>query len=157
VSEDLIYRLRKRAEIRRQISTRKSVQEGKPDRIADLLEEAATELELTRGALDIAMKTAEYAKGQEALGVRAALDRANAKLETIEREMYLKQVHPLEKTEYNRGYEQAIDHITSLAKSRGALDMYSEAYRAAFTDLLVILAAYRERKGPSTTPIGDFY
>lgn len=42
--DDLIYRLRKRAEIRRQITTRKSVQEGKPDRIADLLEEAANEL-----------------------------------------------------------------------------------------------------------------
>ena len=45
MAEDLIYRLRKRAEIRRQISTRKSVQEGKPDRIADLLEEAAKEIE----------------------------------------------------------------------------------------------------------------
>jgi hypothetical protein len=44
-TEDLIYRLRKRAEIRRQITTRKSVQEGKPDRIADLLEEAANELQ----------------------------------------------------------------------------------------------------------------
>jgi ribosomal protein S27AE len=44
-NQDLIYRLRKRAEIRRQISTRKSVQEGKPDRIADLLEEAAKEIE----------------------------------------------------------------------------------------------------------------
>lgn len=43
--DDLIFRLRKRAEIRRQISTRKSVQEGKPDRIADLLEEAAQQLE----------------------------------------------------------------------------------------------------------------
>ena len=43
--EDLVYRLRKRAEIRRQISTRKSVQEGKPDRIADLLAEAANEIE----------------------------------------------------------------------------------------------------------------
>lgn len=42
---DLIGRLRKRAEIRRQISTRKSVQEGKPDRIADLLEEAANRIE----------------------------------------------------------------------------------------------------------------
>lgn len=42
---DLIYRLRTRAEIRRQIATRKSVQEGKPDRLADLLEEAATALE----------------------------------------------------------------------------------------------------------------
>ena len=38
---DIVYRLEKRAEIRRQIATRKSVQEGKPDRIADLLEEAA--------------------------------------------------------------------------------------------------------------------
>jgi hypothetical protein len=43
--ESLIFRLRKRAEIRRQISTRKSVQEGTPDRIADLLEEAALEIE----------------------------------------------------------------------------------------------------------------
>ena len=42
---DLIYRLRKRAEIRRQIPGRRSVQEGAPDRIADLLEEAATEIE----------------------------------------------------------------------------------------------------------------
>jgi hypothetical protein len=42
--EDLVYRLRKRAEIRRQISSRKSVQEGKPDRISDLLEEAADEI-----------------------------------------------------------------------------------------------------------------
>ncbi len=48
MEEDLVTRLRKRAEIRRQISTRKSVQEGKADRIADLLEEAATELEKFR-------------------------------------------------------------------------------------------------------------
>jgi hypothetical protein len=46
--EDLVYRLKKRAEIRRQISSRKSVQEGKPDRIADLLEEAASEIERLR-------------------------------------------------------------------------------------------------------------
>jgi hypothetical protein len=45
MSEDLIYRLRKRAEIRRQIPGRKSVEEGAPDRIADLLEEAANEIE----------------------------------------------------------------------------------------------------------------
>lgn len=43
--QGLVYRLRKRAEIRRQIADRKSVQEGKPDRIADLLEEAANEVE----------------------------------------------------------------------------------------------------------------
>lgn len=45
---DIIYRLKKRAEIRRQIPTRKSVQENKPDRIADLLEEAAREIERLR-------------------------------------------------------------------------------------------------------------
>ena len=42
---DLVYRLRKRAEIRRQIPNRKSVQENQPDRIADLLEEAANTIE----------------------------------------------------------------------------------------------------------------
>ena len=46
--EDLVYRLRKRAEIRRQIVSRKSVQEGKPDRMSDLLEEAAIEIERLR-------------------------------------------------------------------------------------------------------------
>lgn len=45
IEECLIHRLRERAKIRRQIPTRKSVQEGKPDRIADLLEEAAWEIE----------------------------------------------------------------------------------------------------------------
>ena len=43
--QSLLLRLRKRAEIRRQIQGRKSVEEGKPDRIADLLEEAADEIE----------------------------------------------------------------------------------------------------------------
>lgn len=47
--EDLVYRLRKRAEIRRQITTRKSVQNNEPDRIADLLEEAANEIEHLQG------------------------------------------------------------------------------------------------------------
>ena len=42
--QSLVFRLRKRAEIRRQIQGRKSVTEGKPDRIADLLEEAADEI-----------------------------------------------------------------------------------------------------------------
>jgi polyhydroxyalkanoate synthesis regulator phasin len=42
---DLVERLRKRAEIRRQIPSRKSVQNNEPDRIADLLEEAANAIE----------------------------------------------------------------------------------------------------------------
>jgi hypothetical protein len=52
VQQSLIFRLRKRAEIRRQISSRKSVQEGAPDRIADLLEEAADEIERMANILD---------------------------------------------------------------------------------------------------------
>lgn len=47
-NQDLVYRLRERARIRRQIPGRKSVQENKPDRIADLLEEAANEIERRR-------------------------------------------------------------------------------------------------------------
>lgn len=46
--DDIVDRLLKRAEIRRQIPTRKSVQEGAPDRIADLLEEAAAEIRRLR-------------------------------------------------------------------------------------------------------------
>lgn len=43
--DDLVYMLRKRAQIRRQIPSRKSVQEGQPDRLADLLDQAADEIE----------------------------------------------------------------------------------------------------------------
>lgn len=49
--QSLVFRLRKRAEIRRQIKDRKSVQEGAPDRIADLLEEAAEEIERLQGTV----------------------------------------------------------------------------------------------------------
>jgi hypothetical protein len=42
--QSLVFRLQKRSEIRRQIKDRKSVQEGAPDRIADLLDEAAREI-----------------------------------------------------------------------------------------------------------------
>lgn len=49
--DDIVTRLQVRASIRRQISSRKSVQEGRPDRISDLLEEAAqTILELRAAA-----------------------------------------------------------------------------------------------------------
>ena len=51
--QSLVFRLRKRAEIRRQIQDRKSVQEGRPDRIADLLEEAANEIERLNEVVEI--------------------------------------------------------------------------------------------------------
>lgn len=56
--EDLVYRLKKRAKIRRNATTRKSVQEGAPDRISDLLEEAAKEIERLREG----SKSREYSK-----------------------------------------------------------------------------------------------
>ena len=49
--QSLVFRLRKRAEIRRQIKDRKSVQEGAADKIADLLEEAADEIERLKGGV----------------------------------------------------------------------------------------------------------
>ena len=62
MSEDLVLRLRKRAEIRRQISTRRSVQEGKPDRLADLLDEAAKRIEELEERAEMA---AEQAAGED--------------------------------------------------------------------------------------------
>lgn len=43
--QSLVFRLRKRAEIRRQIPGRKSVESNEPDRIAMLLDEAADRIE----------------------------------------------------------------------------------------------------------------
>ena len=57
--QDIVEKLRIRAEIRRQIPSRKSVQEGKPDRIADLLEQAANEIERLRSDRDDSITDAE--------------------------------------------------------------------------------------------------
>tara|TARA_R110000782_G_scaffold35323_1_gene84400 strand:- start:450 stop:674 length:225 start_codon:yes stop_codon:yes gene_type:complete len=45
MNDTLIYRLTKRAEIRSSITSRKSVQENLPDRISELLLEAASRIE----------------------------------------------------------------------------------------------------------------
>lgn len=45
MKDDLVERLRTRATIRRQIPTRKSVQNNEPDRLSDLLEEAADRID----------------------------------------------------------------------------------------------------------------
>lgn len=61
--EDLVFRLKERARIRRQIPTRKSVQNNEPDRISDLLEEAANrieELDSIIDSLDIHCSALEY-------------------------------------------------------------------------------------------------
>ena len=51
--QTLVERLRIRASIRRNNTERKSVQEGKPDRIADLLEEASEEIERLESTIEM--------------------------------------------------------------------------------------------------------
>lgn len=53
IADDLVYRLRKRAEIRKSITTRKSVQNNEPDRIANLLLEAALAIEELQGRYEL--------------------------------------------------------------------------------------------------------
>lgn len=53
IADDLVYRLRKRAEIRKSITTRKSVQNNEPDRIASLLLEAALAIEELQGRYEL--------------------------------------------------------------------------------------------------------
>ena len=64
--QSLVFRLRKRAEIRRQIPGRKSVEEGARDRIADLLEEAADRIEQLEDPIQL-----RHPEQRLDLGVRA--------------------------------------------------------------------------------------
>ena len=61
--QTLVERLRIRASIRRNNTERKSVQEGKPDRIADLLEEAADEIERKDNMINGILEHIEMLKG----------------------------------------------------------------------------------------------
>ena len=61
--QTLVERLRIRASIRRNIKERKSVQEGKPDRIANLLEEAADEIERKDNIINGLLEHIEMLKG----------------------------------------------------------------------------------------------
>lgn len=61
---DITIRLRTRAEIRRNAKGRKSVVEGKPDRIADLLVEAAIEIETLRDHINFLYDDMEEELGE---------------------------------------------------------------------------------------------
>jgi hypothetical protein len=50
--QDITEKLRIRANIRRNAKGRKSVEEGKPDRLAVLLDEAADKIDALRGEID---------------------------------------------------------------------------------------------------------
>ena len=67
MEQSLIERLRIRANIRRGISTRKSVQEGKPDKIADLLGEAADYIEQLEYYANVSYK---QIKGEEMIELK---------------------------------------------------------------------------------------
>jgi hypothetical protein len=87
MTEDLVQRLRKRAEIRRQITTRKSVQNNEPDRIAELLEEAANRIGVLEAnhkiQLDINEKALQYiAELEKGLESSLNLNKAQAERNT---------------------------------------------------------------------------
>jgi hypothetical protein len=63
--QSLVFRLRKRAEIRRQIPGRLSATEGKPDKIANLLDEAADEIERYRNNILAGAKVVDDSGGYE--------------------------------------------------------------------------------------------
>ena len=60
--QSLVFRLYKRAEIRRQIPGRLAVTEGKPDKIANLLEEAALEIQQLTATL---AEVTRHTKGRD--------------------------------------------------------------------------------------------
>ena len=62
--QTLVEKLRTRASIRRSIKDRKSVQEGKPDRIANLLDEAANEIERKDNIINGLLEHIEMLKGE---------------------------------------------------------------------------------------------
>lgn len=78
---DLIERLRKRAEIRRQIPGRKSVQENKPDRIAELLDEAASALEDSNELLE---RSAEISVWMRSMGIHNKIKEMTVDADTRE-------------------------------------------------------------------------
>lgn len=76
-AEDIITRLRKRAAIRRVAKGRKSVELGQPDRIADLLEEAAELLAMCADVLEDARETCD------AEGDRQTRDQCDAAIRKV--------------------------------------------------------------------------
>lgn len=65
VCDNLVFRLHKRADIRRSIPHRKSVQDNQPDRIADLLDEAGFAMAELLGALKPFAECIEYINPEE--------------------------------------------------------------------------------------------
>jgi hypothetical protein len=113
--QDLVYRLRKRAEIRRQIATRKSVQEGAPDRISDLLEEAADEIERLKtllnanyGQIVTKQKSAqEWVDGLSEAQINSAYEKITGGWKDLEPELWEQTILACrqigEEVEYNSG------------------------------------------------------
>lgn len=81
--QTLTERLRIRAAIRRGITTRKSVQNGEPDRIADLLEEAANEIERLN-KLDDILNCHIDCLHDEVVGLQQDVDYLKGELQDIE-------------------------------------------------------------------------
>jgi len=103
---DLVYRLRKRAEIRRQIDTRKSVQNNEPDRIADLLEEASEEIEHLEKVKDLHRDAHHKC-------VQLSRDEYKKVLETMEKykKVLIDIANDYPELSYDKARMQNLDHI----------------------------------------------
>ena len=82
---DLVFRLRERARIRRQIPGRKSVEEGTPDRIANILEEAANRIEQLEEKLHDAKMRSMFTKEELELAANFNIQEAIQKARLIRR------------------------------------------------------------------------
>jgi len=122
----IVDRLRKRAAIRRQIPTRKSVQEGKRDRLAELLDEAARHIE-TLEAL-----RPHWAQGFSDDGIAAQVQTAA-----------LSQLWKMLGVDNQTAAVQRLASILA-AKSEDTV----EAHRAAFMDAITSAAAPAVRPCP---------
>lgn len=127
--ESLVERLYKRAKIRRSIECRKSVQNGEPDRIADLLEEAAATLSRatnldTKDGIPFEAAT-EYLYQKKIEELEAKLKEAERDADVL-RAFDKNHLRKREKLETRLGEEQAVsflrgERITEVTKRNADL------------------------------------
>jgi len=110
--QSLLYRLKTRAHIRRQITSRRSVQEGKPDRLSDLLDEAAKEIEATTlTCLEFYMLVGLPGTGKSTW-IKNHKYLFGDKYEILSTDNYIERIAELQNTTYDRAFAHNIKDAT---------------------------------------------
>jgi hypothetical protein len=127
---DLIHRLRKRAEIRRSIKDRKSVQEGKPDRISDLLEEAADSLEVYQSfSVHVQKNETDEDLRKKVLDIWDRVEgKSNSSVVTHTRQVIVDRILPILKTTIN----ECSAKVSDFSDRRIPASEYSDRLRKFF-------------------------